>query len=100
MGINLLFKYLLSRDASVLLKTALETLKAKNEQLALLMSCEVEYSRENFRKVVKTAATVLVQNPTIATFLYIQARALLQCRRYNEAIKIARSIVFMGQGCH
>jgi predicted Zn-dependent protease len=64
------------------------------------MVCEIEFSRENYRKVVKTAANVLVQNPTTTPFLYIQTRALLQCKRYNEAIKISRSVVFQGQASH
>ena len=79
----MVFKYLIDREASVLLKQAVEVLKTVNQQLSVLMACEVEYAHENYRKVVKTAATILVQSPSLSTFLYIQARALLQCKRYN-----------------
>ena len=100
MGLWLLFRYLTEREANVVIKEALEVLKTRSENLAQLFRCEIEFSRENYRKVVKSAASVLVTNPTSPAFLYIQARALLQCRRYNEAIKISRSIVFQGQASH
>lgn len=56
--------------------------------------------KENYRKVVKSAASILVDNCSQPAFLYVQARALLQCKRYEEAIKIGRSIVFMGQASY